>query len=39
MSPDFDEEFASPADYARLYRSIGLQVVPAMLESEKKQTI
>ena len=37
MSPDFDEEFASPADYARLYRSIGLQVVPAMLESEKKQ--
>ena len=37
MLPEFDEEFASTADYARLYRSIGLQVVPAMLESEKKQ--
>jgi AAA domain/Bifunctional DNA primase/polymerase, N-terminal len=36
MLHNFDEEFASPADYARLYRSIGLQVVPSMLESEKK---
>jgi len=37
MLPEFDEEFASPADYARLYRALGLQVVPSMLESEKKK--
>jgi len=37
MLPEFDPEFASPADYARLYRALGLQVVPSMLESEKKK--
>ena len=36
MSPDFDEEFASPADYARYYRSIGMQVVPAYTHRETK---
>ena len=36
MTIDFDDEFASPADYARLYRSIGMQVVPAFLPEEAK---
>jgi hypothetical protein len=30
MLPDFDEEFASLSDYASMYRSLGLQVVPAV---------
>lgn len=33
---DFDDEFASPADYARLYRSVGMQVVPAFMPREAK---
>ena len=37
MTINFDDEFASPADYARLYRSIGMQVVPAFLPEEAKQ--
>ena len=36
MLPDFDEEFASPADHARFYRSIGMQVVPAYTHKETK---
>lgn len=36
MLSDFDEEFASPADYARLYRSLGMQVVPAYTHKETK---
>jgi hypothetical protein len=34
---DFDDEFASPADYARLYRSIGMQVVPANFPHEVRE--
>ena len=34
---DFDEEFASTPDYARMYRELGLQVVPAYMPSEQKQ--
>lgn len=34
MLPDFDEEFAGLLDYAELYRSIGLQVVPAVFPSK-----
>jgi KaiC/GvpD/RAD55 family RecA-like ATPase len=30
MLPDFDDEFAGVSDYARLYRQLGLQVVPAV---------
>ena len=37
MDIDFDDEFASPADYARLYRSIGMQVVPANFPGEVKE--
>jgi len=36
MLPEFDEEFASPADYAKYYRSIGMQVVPAYTHKETK---
>lgn len=36
MIPDFDDEFASPADYARIYRSVGMQVVPAFMPREAK---
>ena len=32
----FDDEFASPADYARLYRLRGIQVVPAHMPGEHK---
>ena len=32
----FDDEFASPADYARLYRLRGIQVVPAFMPGEHK---
>ena len=32
----FDYEFASPADYARLYRLRGIQVVPAFMPAEHK---
>ena len=30
ISNEFDPDFAAAVDYARYYRSIGLQVVPAM---------
>lgn len=33
---DFDDEFASAADYARVYRQLGLQVVPAFIPGEVK---
>lgn len=33
MLPDFEEDFASLADYARLYRSLGLQAVPSYYPS------
>lgn len=33
---DFDDEFSSPADYARFYRTLGLQVVPAFLPGETR---
>lgn len=36
MTFDFDDEFASPADYARIYRSVGMQVVPAFMPQEAK---
>jgi hypothetical protein len=36
MLPDFNDEFASPADYAALYRDIGMQVVPAFMPNEAK---
>lgn len=36
MLPDFDPEFASPADYANFYRQIGMQVVPAFMPFEAK---
>ena len=29
--PDFDPDFAAPADFARFYRSLGMQVVPAFM--------
>jgi len=32
----FDPEFAGPSEWARMYREIGLQVVPAMRPSENK---
>jgi len=37
MNIDFDDEFASPADYAKIYRSIGMQVVPANFPGEVKE--
>ena len=33
MLPDFEEDFASLADYARMYRELGLQVVPSYYPS------
>lgn len=33
---DFDEEFAGPAEYAEMYRSIGWQVVPSLHPSEDR---
>ena len=36
MSIPFDADFASLTDYARLYRQIGLQVVPAYSPAESK---
>ena len=33
---DFDDEFASASDYARIYRQLGLQVVPALMPGEAK---
>ena len=36
MLPEFDSEFASPADYAKLYRQLGMQVVPAYMPNEAK---
>ena len=35
-SVDFDEEWATPSAWAEVYRSSGLQVVPAYLPSEDK---
>jgi hypothetical protein len=37
MMIEFDQEFANPADYARLYRGLGVQVVPAHHPSEGGQ--
>lgn len=34
---EFDEDFAGPTDFAKLYRSLGLQVVPAKTPSEAKE--
>ena len=34
MIPDFDEEFAGLSDYAKLYRELGLQVVPSVYPSK-----
>ena len=33
---NFDPDFASPADYARMYRELGIQAVPAKMPSEDK---
>lgn len=33
----FDPEFAGPADYARLYRDLNIQVIPSKLPSEDVQ--
>lgn len=35
MLPDFEEDFASLADYARMYRSLGLQAVPSFYPTRK----
>jgi len=35
-SINFDPDFASPADYARMYRALGIQAVPAKMPSEDK---
>lgn len=32
----FDSDFAGPSDYARLYRQLGIQVVPAKMPREDK---
>jgi hypothetical protein len=32
----FDVDFAGPAEYARLYRNLGIQVIPSKLPSEDK---
>lgn len=37
MHIDFDDEFASTADYARVYRNFSLQVVPAFNPNETKE--
>ena len=33
---DFDPEFASPAQWAKMYRACGLQVVPGYMPGEPK---
>lgn len=33
----FDPDFADPAEWARMYRSVGMQVVPAMSHRENRQ--
>lgn len=35
MLPDFNEDFASLTDYARMYRDLGLQVVPSYYPSRQ----
>jgi hypothetical protein len=35
--PDFDPDFAAPADFARFYRSLGMQVVPAHMPKDTGQ--
>lgn len=35
MLPNFEEDFASLSDYARMYRDLGLQVVPSYYPSRK----
>jgi hypothetical protein len=32
--PDFDPDFASPADWACMYRTLGLQVIPSWIPGE-----
>ena len=32
----FDYDFAGPADYAKMYRQLGIQVVPAKMPREDK---
>jgi len=34
LPPDFDPDFATPAEWARVYRACGVQVVPAFLPNE-----
>ena len=36
LRQDFEQEYASPSQWARMYRSLGWQVVPVMLPSEAK---
>ena len=35
--PEFDDEWAGPSDWARMYRAAGLQVVPAYIPGEDSQ--
>ena len=35
MLPDFDADFAGLADYARMYRALGLQAVPSYYPSRQ----
>ena len=37
MTVEFDNEFATTADHARLYRRLGIQVVPALSPQEGAQ--
>lgn len=34
---DFDPDFADPTEWARMYRGVGMQVVPAMSHKENRQ--
>ena len=36
LAMSFDPDFADPSEWARMYRSVGMQVVPAMSHKENK---
>ena len=36
LAMSFDPDFAEPSEWARMYRSAGMQVVPAMSHRENK---
>ena len=37
LAMSFDPDFADPTEWARMYRSVGMQVVPAMSHKENRQ--